>query len=69
MRGIAKKNTWTKENCIIFAKTCSTKKEFRENRGAYEAAMKNGCLKEINKFLKSEKSFGTKGSKKSLSCN
>ena len=37
-----------KENCIIFAKNCSTEKEFRENRGAYGAAGKNGWLKEIS---------------------
>ena len=64
MRGIASKNTWTKENCINFAKTCSSRKEFtRSKNGAYSSAMKNKWLDEIYKFLQPEKQFGTIDSK------
>ena len=48
MKGIAKKNTWTKNGCINFAKKCNTKKEFRSKEGAYSAACKNKWIKEIN---------------------
>ena len=51
MRGIAKKNTWTKENCIAYAKQCSTKKEFRENNGAYFACMRNKWLDEVYSYI------------------
>jgi hypothetical protein len=54
MRSIAKKNTWTKENCISCAKTCSTKKEFRESsKSAYDACIKNKWLDEVYQHLKS----------------
>ena len=48
---IAKKNTWTKENCIAYAKQCSTKKEFRENNGAYFACMRNKWLDEVYSYI------------------
>ena len=51
MRGIAKKNTWTKNGCINFAKKCSTKKEFRSKSGAYGAACKNKWLQEISTII------------------
>ena len=63
MRGIAPKNTWTKTNCISLAKTCSSRKEFRNHQGAYDAALKNNWLKDIYKFLESEKTYGTIDSK------
>ena len=51
MRGIAKKNMWTKENCIAYAKQCSTKKEFRENNGAYFACRRNKWLDEVYSYI------------------
>ena len=54
MRGIAKKNYWTKERCIEFAKTCNDRAEFvKAKNGAYESASDNGWLNEIYLFLRS----------------
>lgn len=64
MRGIAKKNTWTRENCLSFANKCLSKKEFRENNGAYFAALRNGWLDEIYSLFNPVKNYGTKASKK-----
>ena len=55
MRGIAKKNFWTIEECIKFAKTCRDQDEFsRGQNGAYSAARKNGWLEEIYKNLRAK---------------
>jgi len=54
MRGIAKKNYWTKERCIEFAKTCNDRAEFvKAKNGAYESSSDNGWLNEIYSFLRS----------------
>jgi hypothetical protein len=54
MRGIAHKNTWTKDACLEFAKTLKDRNEFvKASCGAYDSARRNGWLDEIYDLLRS----------------
>ena len=45
---------WTKENCILIAKNCNSKKEFYSKHGsAYNSALRNEWISEIYKIFNS----------------
>ena len=66
MRSIKRKNHWTFERCLEFAKTCGSRVEFHSARnGSYTAARKNRWLEEIYRIsgLKSVKDMPWMSSK------
>jgi hypothetical protein len=59
MRGIKRKNHWTKEACLEFAKSCADREEFcKSSGGAYSAALKNHWLDDVYEILRSRLDMG-----------
>lgn len=53
MRSINQSGTWTKETCIDLARKCESETEFRSNKGAYDAALRNGWIEELRNYMRS----------------